>query len=119
MRKSSLIVGAALTAIFIIGCFNLLGQQSASIKARKNLGVVVFTNGMPRYFSLGDAKSCTATAKHVALGTEVDFLIQATNSDGTVYPVAAPTLIITIPNQYGEVASDGVSIKLKPILKAP
>jgi hypothetical protein len=119
MRKSYFITGAALAAVITIGCFNLLGQQSPPPQTTKNLGVVEFTNSIPRYFSLGDAKSCTATAKPADKGIEVDFLIQATNLDGTVYPLGKPKLIITIPDQYGEVTSGGVRIKLKPILKTP
>ena len=119
MHKSYFITGAALAAVITIGCFNLLGQQSPPPQTTKNLGMVEFTNGIPRYFSLGDAKSCTATAKRATNGLEVDFLIQVTNSDGTVYPLGEPKLIVTIPDQYGEITSGGVSIKLKPKLKTP
>jgi len=124
MRKSHITTGAALAAVITIGCFNLLGQQSPPPQTTKNLGVVEFTNGIPRYFSLGDAKSCTATARYVTNQyvtnrIEVDFVIQETNSDGTVYLLGEPKLIIGIPNQYGKVTSGGVSIKLKPKLKTP
>jgi hypothetical protein len=124
MHKSYFITGAALAAVITIGCFNLLGQQSSPPQTTKNLGVVEFTNGIPRYFSLGDAKSCTATARYVTNQyvtnrIEVDFLIQVTNSDRMVYPLGAPSLIIAIPDQYGEITSGGVRIKLKPILKKP
>ena len=59
------------------------------------------------------------TNQYVTNRIEVDFLIQVTNSDRMVYPLGAPSLIIAIPDQYGEITSGGVRIKLKPILKKP
>jgi Flp pilus assembly secretin CpaC len=116
MRKSYFITGAALVAAFTIGCFAVSAQQSSPPQTKKNLGVVIFTNGIPRYFSLGDAKSCTATAKHATNGIEVDFSIQQTNSDGTVYPLGEPRLI-DVTGSYCDITSGSVTIKLKPMLK--
>ena len=120
MRMTYFIIGLASVAAFTIGSLELLSQESLPTQPTKNLGVVEFTNSIPQYFSLGNARSCTATAKRApANGIEVDFLIQVTNSDGTVYPLGEPKLIVTIPDQYGEITSGGVSIKLKPKLKTP
>ena len=112
------VILASLAAL-LTSCSKHSSQPSSSTQATKNLGVVEFTEGIPQHFSLGDAKSCTATAKRVSQGIEVDFLIEVTNQDGTVYPLGKPKLIATIPNMYCDITSGGVSIGLTPKLKIP
>jgi hypothetical protein len=102
-----------------IGLIPVVTTNTLACPTVHNLGAVVFTEGKPRNFNFGHAISCTATATRVPIGIQVDFLIQMTNSDGTAYSLGSPRLIATIPNQYCDITSGGVTIELIPKLKIP
>jgi hypothetical protein len=108
---------AALMAAFIIGCSKHPSHLPAGTK---DLGVIEFTEGTPQQFSLGDGKSCTATAKQIDGGKdiEVDLVIQATNADGTITDFARPA-ISTSPGRQCVISVGEVSIGMTPKWKTP
>jgi Flp pilus assembly secretin CpaC len=112
---------AALMAAFIIGCSKSPSQPTSGLPAgTKDLGVIEFTEGTPQQFSLGGGKSCTATAKQIDGGKdiEVDLAIQATNADGTVMDLGRPR-ISTLPGRQCAISTGEVSIELTPKWKTP
>lgn len=112
-------IGAALTAAFVIGCSKGPSRPVSYLPAgTRELGVIKFTAGTPQHFSLGDGRSCTATARRVAGNIEVDFVIEATNTDGTVTVLSRPR-ISTLPGRQCAVSVGDVSIGLTPTWKAP
>ena len=83
MRISHIIIGAALTAAFVIGCKR--SSPSHLPAGSKDLGVIEFTEDTPKQFSLGGGKGCSATAKRIGGDNiKIDFVFERTNADGTV-----------------------------------
>ena len=110
---------AALMAVFVIGCSKHPGQPISPLPAHTtDLGVVELTDGAPQQFSLGDGKGCTITGKHVSEGMQVNFVIVATNANGTVKLIGTPRLIAP-PGQRTALGISDVSIELIPEWKKP
>ena len=83
MRIPHIIIGAALTVAFVIGCKR---SSSSHLPAgSKDFGVIEFTEGTPLQLSLGGSKGCSAIAKRIdSDNITVDFVFEKTNADGTV-----------------------------------
>jgi hypothetical protein len=91
MRIPHIIIGAALTAAFVIGCKR--SSPSHLPAGTKDLGVIEFTEGTPQQFSLGGGIGCTATAKRIdGDNIEVHYAIVSTNADGTVSDFCRPVI---------------------------
>jgi endonuclease YncB( thermonuclease family) len=87
-------------------------------KKEKDLGVVELIENTPQHFSLGDGKGCTVTGKQLSGDIEVDFVIEATNVDGTVAVLSRPK-ISTSPGRHCVISVGDVSIGLTPKWKTP
>lgn len=119
MRIQHIITAAALMAAFVIGCSKSPSRPASHLPAgMKALGVIEFTEGTPQHFSLGNGKGCTATAKRLGDDIEVDFVIETTNTDGTVTEFGRPSLS-TSPGRQCVISVGDVSIGLTPQWKTP
>ena len=124
MRISHFIIGAALTAAFVIGCKR---SSPAHLPAgSKDLGVIEFTEDTPRQFSLGGGKGCSATAKRIG-GDNItmDFVFVRTNADRTVTELdnfhlsTSPGRQCVIPFDVSSSSTPTPTISFTPKWKTP
>ena len=119
MRNLCLTTGIALMVALFVGCSKHSSQPSSSLPANaKDLGVVTFTGAAPQHFALGEGKGCTVTGKQRFGKIEVDFVVEATNADGTVTVLGRPKILASADRQC-VVSVGNVSIALTPKWNSP
>jgi Flp pilus assembly secretin CpaC len=119
MRIPHLTCTTALMFAFVLGCSKHPTKPAMQATAKMtNLGEIEFTEGTPQHFTVSSNKSCTVTAKHTPNGIEVDFVIEATNADGTVQVWATPK-ISTVTGQQCAIGVEDMAIGLTPTWKEP
>lgn len=120
MRIPHIIIGAALTATFVIGCSKSSSQppnQASAPPNTKDLGAVEFVAQTPKQFSLGDGKSCTITASQIPDGVGLKLVLLTTNADGTV--ARSQGQIETRAGQQCAIGLGDMMVGLTPTLKTP
>jgi hypothetical protein len=119
MRIPHIIIIAALTALFVVGCSKHPSPPVSHLPPNmKDLGVIEFTEGTPYHFSLGDGKGITGTAKRYPKYMKVSFSVAATNEDGAVTEKSGPTLQIHLNQEFVYAIGD-TGFKFTPKWKTP
>jgi hypothetical protein len=119
MRIPHIIITAALTAVFVVGCSKSPSKPLSHLPPNsKDLGVIEFTEGTPYNFSLGDGKGITGTAKRHPKYMEVSFSVETTNEDGTVTEKSGPKLAILLNQEFVYAIGD-TGFRFTPKWKTP
>jgi hypothetical protein len=124
MRIPHIIIGAALMAVFVIGCKR--SSPSHLPAGSKDLGVIEFTEDTPTQFSLGGGRGCSATAKRIG-GDNItmDFVFMRTNADRTVTELGnfhlstLPGRQCVVPLDISSSSTPTATITFMPKWKAP